>query len=136
MKKINLVLMSAAVLMFLVQTQAKADEKMDRLLMKNANFMESLEAGNLETRLAEIESMDILETMESRLTEIKAMDHSTLSAAEKKALRKEVRSIKKDMDALAKSDAQSPAEGEAIKGSGIYISSGALIVILLLIILL
>ncbi|MGB5417894.1 hypothetical protein [Algibacter sp.] len=55
-----------------------------------------------------------------RLNIIKEMDKSTLSRVEKKELRKEVRAIKKTVKA---------------SGNGIYISSGAIIIILLLIII-
>lgn len=55
-----------------------------------------------------------------RLEEIKAMDKSTLTHAEKKDLRKEVKSIRKEM-----------REHE----SRVYISVGALIIIILLLIL-
>jgi hypothetical protein len=59
--------------------------------------------------------------MLDRLEEIKALDKSELERAEKKALRKEVRAIKTQLRTT---------------GNGIYISAGALIIILLLIILL
>ncbi|WP_372946062.1 hypothetical protein [Muriicola sp.] len=59
--------------------------------------------------------------MLDRLEEIKAMDKSDLKREEKKALRKEVRAIKTQLRTT---------------GNGIYISAGALIIILLLIILL
>jgi predicted Ser/Thr protein kinase len=56
----------------------------------------------------------------ARLYEIKAMDKSTMSSSEKKALRKEVKAMKK----------------EANSGNGgIYISVGAAIIIILLLIL-
>lgn len=58
-----------------------------------------------------------------RLAEIEHMDKSKLTRREKKALRKEVREIKKGL----------AADGV---GGTIYISAGALIVILLLILLL
>jgi hypothetical protein len=54
-----------------------------------------------------------------RLDEIKAMDKSNLKSSEKKVLRKEVRSIKKEL--------QSP---------GLYISVGAAIIIVLLLVIL
>ncbi len=54
----------------------------------------------------------------ARLYEIKAMDKSNLSSVERKDLRKEVRSIRKDL------------------GPGIYISAGALIIIIILLIIL
>jgi hypothetical protein len=56
----------------------------------------------------------------ARLCEIKAMDKSNLSSAEKRDLRKEVRSLKHE---LKKS------------GKGIYLSVGAAIIIVLLLIL-
>ncbi|RYU97212.1 hypothetical protein [Emticicia agri] len=57
----------------------------------------------------------------SRLEEIKAMDKSEMTAKEKRELRKEVRALKTQAAQL---------------GGGVYISAGALIVILLLILLL
>jgi hypothetical protein len=62
-----------------------------------------------------------VKTLELRLTEIKDMDKSDLKAAEKRELRKEVRSIKKQISEL---------------GGGVYISVGAIIIILLLLIIL
>lgn len=59
--------------------------------------------------------------MLDRLEEIKDMDKSDLERSEKKALRKEVRAIKTQLRTT---------------GNGIYISAGALIIILLLIIIL
>lgn len=61
--------------------------------------------------------------MELRLTEIKAMDMKTLNSSEKKELRKEVRTIKSDIKAVNNS-------------GGVYISVGAAILIVLLLILL
>lgn len=65
-----------------------------------------------------------------RLNEIKAMDMTTMSKSEKKELRKEVRSIK--------SETKTNSESKYIEGSngGIYISIGAAILIVLLLILL
>ena len=56
----------------------------------------------------------------NRLNEIKNLDKSSLNRLEKKELRKEVRTIKKSVRS---------------SGNGIYISSGAIIIILLLIII-
>jgi hypothetical protein len=58
--------------------------------------------------------------MISRVNEIKEMDRSNLSSAEKKDLRKELRSLKHE---LKKS------------GKGVYLSIGAIIIIILLLIL-
>ncbi|MEP6617557.1 MAG: hypothetical protein ABJA57_13295 [Ginsengibacter sp.] len=57
----------------------------------------------------------------TRLHEIKDMDKSTLSTTEKKELRNEVKSIKKELKKNSK---------------GIYLSVGAIIIIILLLILL
>jgi len=62
-----------------------------------------------------------VKTMLDRLEEIKDMDKSDLRRSEKKALRVEVRDIKKKVRA---------------SGNGLYISSGAVIIILLLILIL
>ncbi|MEO6036810.1 MAG: hypothetical protein ABIQ93_00265 [Saprospiraceae bacterium] len=59
-----------------------------------------------------------VQELAKRLEEIKAMDKSNLTAKERKALRKEVRHIKKDI------------------GGGVYISAGVLIVILVLLLIL
>ena len=59
--------------------------------------------------------------LEQRLEEIKALDHKSLSSSEKRALRKEVRAIKKEMAEIS---------------GGVYISVGALLLIILLILLL
>lgn len=55
-----------------------------------------------------------------RLNEIKKMDKSKLSSSEKKALRKELRTIKR----------------EAMKSSGVFLTVGALLVVIVLLILL
>jgi hypothetical protein len=59
--------------------------------------------------------------METRLNEINAIDKSTLSASEKKSLRKEVRVIKRDIEE---------------SGGGVYVSLGALLLIIILLIIL
>ena len=62
-----------------------------------------------------------IKVMLNRLEEIKEMDKTDMNRAEKKELRKEVRAIKSEIRS---------------SGNGIYISVGAVIIILLLIILL
>lgn len=57
----------------------------------------------------------------TRLDEIKAMDMSTLKSADKKELRKEVRSIKRELKTIS---------------GGVYISAGLLIVILIILVVL
>lgn len=67
------------------------------------------------------ETMDAAQAQKliSRLEEIKAMDKSSMTRSEKKALRKEVNSIQKTMD-----------------GGVVYISAGAIILIIVLLIIL
>lgn len=60
--------------------------------------------------------------LETRLSEIKAMDIKSMSRTEKKALRKEVRGIEKEMKTMDR--------------GGVYISVGGIIIIILLLILL
>ena len=55
--------------------------------------------------------------LETRLSEIKAMDIKSMSRTEKRAMRKEVRSIEKEMKTM---------------GNGVYISVGGIIIIILL----
>ena len=62
-----------------------------------------------------------IQVMLSRLDEIKEMDKSELNRAEKKELRKEVRAINSEIRS---------------SGNGLYLSAGAIIIILLIIILL
>lgn len=57
-------------------------------------------------------------SLENRINEIKAMDRSTLSREDRKALRKELRDIKKEARR---------------SGGGIYLSTGAIIIIVLVI---
>ncbi|HEY3406357.1 MAG TPA: hypothetical protein VGK59_23375 [Ohtaekwangia sp.] len=57
----------------------------------------------------------------TRLEEIKAMDKSSLTRAEKRALRHEVKAIEKEMKTMS---------------GGVYISIGALLIIIILILLL
>lgn len=59
--------------------------------------------------------------LQNRLEEIKALDKHELSREEKKALRREVREIKKELAAIS---------------GGVYLSVGAIILIALLLILL
>lgn len=67
----------------------------------------------------QISSKDSIMYLE-RLYEIKSMDMSTLNSVEKNKLKKEVKSIEKKMK---------------LSGGGLYISAGALIIIILLLIL-
>ena len=62
-----------------------------------------------------------VKTLKLRLNEINAMDKSLLKSTEKKALRKEVRSIKHQLSDI---------------GGGVYLSAAAIVLIILLVVLL
>lgn len=71
------------------------------------------------SRMTEAEKKARLEEIKSRVEEIRDMDKSTLSASEKKALRAELKTLKKEAQATR----------------GVYLSVGAIIIIILLLIL-
>ena len=82
-----------------------------------ANSAPITETAVKETKLTEARVISI----KTRLVEIKEMDKSNLSAEQKKALRKEVRSMKAEIRET---------------NNGLYLSLGAIIIIILLLILL
>lgn len=67
-----------------------------------------------------VEQKAQLEKITNRVEEIKAMDKSHMSRAERKELRNELKAMKKEARAM---------------GGGIYLSVGAIIIIILLLIL-
>jgi hypothetical protein len=68
------------------------------------------------------DTITTINSLESRISEISSMDKSTMNNKEKRALKKE---LKTDQNEL-----------RTINGGGIYISVGALIIIILLLIIL
>lgn len=88
--------------------------------MLNAAPTETKGKNNDKSELTEAQKIRVTE-MENRLEEIKAMDFQSMSKAEKKDVREEMKEMK--------------AEARAT-GSGVYLSIGALILIVLLLILL
>jgi hypothetical protein len=105
MKKITIYIMTAVSLLSFVPTTSKAEA--------NINSKEKIEMTAEQAQQAQV--------MMNRLEEIKAMDKSNMTRTEKKALRKEVRTIKVAMSELS---------------GGVYLSVGAIIIIVLLLILL
>lgn len=105
MKKLSLCIMAACMMFALNPVQLQA--------ATNSNPT-SIDA----TKPVESEFADALT---ARLVEIKAMDMASLNASEKKALRNEVRTIKRELKATS---------------GGVYLSVGAIIIIVLLLILL
>jgi hypothetical protein len=102
MKSSSLRLLALLLLLASVVVPAKAEKANNRNVMTHADSLRSNE-------IAE------------RLIEIKAIDKSNLKPSEKKALRKEVREMKKE---------------DRANGGGLYLSVGSIIIILLLLILL
>ena len=105
MKKITIYLMTAVSLLSFVPTTSKAEVK--------TNSKEKIELTAEQAQQAQV--------MMNRLEEIKIMDKSEMTRVEKKALRKEVKTIKAAMSDLS---------------GGVYLSVGAIIIIVLLLILL
>lgn len=68
----------------------------------------------------------------ARVEKISTMDRSALSSSEKKELRKELRSIKSDLKERSKKD----ANDRVATSGGVFVSVGALIVVILLLVLL
>lgn len=126
MKKSILSLITLAFLLMVTSSNLKADEELNKAAVIKSNNEAVTEA-----------KADINKKVD-RVTEINEMNLETLSKEERKELKKEVRSIKKDLKAYSKSDnpAVADAAAEAARGAGLYISGGALIVILLLLLLL
>lgn len=71
--------------------------------------------------LSESQAQEQLQLLEARLTEIQAMDLASLPTAERREVAKELREIKKQNEFLS---------------GGVYLSVGAIIIILLVLILL
>jgi len=126
MKKSILSLITLAFLLMITSSNLKADEELNKAAVVKSN------------NEAVAEAKTEINKMVDRVMEINEMDLEGLTKAERKELKKEVRSIKKDLKAYSKSDNSAVAEAaaEGARGAGLYISGGALIVILLLLLLL
>lgn len=111
-KKLLLGLIAGFMLLMGSPTQLKADTEPTAISVPATTTVKSPEVA----------------AMELRLNEIKAMDTKALSSAEKKELRKEVRGIKSELKANS--------ESASVNNGGVYVSVGAAIVIVLLLILL
>ncbi|MCX6254059.1 MAG: hypothetical protein NTV31_06220 [Bacteroidia bacterium] len=105
MKKFIICLMAACLSLTLLPLQSNAATPSEPSSLVAPKPSESAEA----------------KTLELRLNEINAMDKSKMKSAEKKNLRKEVKSINHKLRNI---------------GGGVYISAGALILILILLIIL
>ena len=105
MKKLSLWAMTAMMLLTLVPTTIKAETGTLTVPASSPTPAETA----------------LVNTMVTRLNEIKMMDIKSMNATQKKELRKEVRAIKSDMRKASE---------------GVYLSVGASIIIILLVILL
>jgi len=90
------------------------------LLSFNPTQSMAAEATPTSTPVANPADVEKVNVMIKRLNEIDAMDKSNLSASEKKVLRKEVRGIKREIQ----------------RSTGVYISVGVLLLIIIILILL
>lgn len=104
MKKLMICVMTAVLLLTFNPTQSKAAD--------------AVPTSTPITNPANVEKVNV---MIKRLNEIDAMDKSNLSASEKRVLRKEVRTIKRDMQRVS---------------GGVYISVGVLLLIIILLLIL
>ena len=86
----------------------------------SANTVSAAENNKVKTELT-AEQKAQFEKLTNRVEEIRKMDKSDLSRAEKKELRKELRELK--------------SQARALGAGGVYLSVGAIIIIILLLIL-
>lgn len=123
MKKLTCYLATALLMVFLIPTQLKAGMEDDQPAYPAIETVDTDEALPVETAvLAESEALHAeSEALLARLEEINEMDKSDLTRSEKRELRKEVRQIDKTL---------------ALNGDGVYLSVGAIIIVILLLILL
>jgi hypothetical protein len=93
------------------------------LILLTINPIQSMAANEvnpMSTPTTKVVDTEKVNGMINRLNEIDAMDKTSLSSSEKRVLRKEVRSIKREIQ----------------RDSGVYVSVGALLLIIILLIVL
>jgi hypothetical protein len=105
MKKLAICLMMTCLSLTLIPLQLNAANRIEPSTLPAPKPVESVEAKNLELRLNEINSMD----------------KTNLKSAEKKSLRKEVKSINHRLRNIS---------------GGVYLSAGAIVLIVILLIVL
>jgi hypothetical protein len=110
MKNIKLSIAIALFGIFLFPVQINADTGEEKSMNDGIETIKTEEVLNVQ-----------FEALMARLREIDEMDKSDLSRSEKRELRKEVREIEKTLNS---------------RGGGVYLSVGALIIVILLLILL
>ncbi|MDY0102701.1 MAG: hypothetical protein RBS07_07155 [Lentimicrobium sp.] len=122
MKKAMPILMTTLLLLFFIPFQLTAAEDNDPGKASVTADAQSARVNVLVDRLYEINDMDI----------------PAMSFTEKKALRKEVRSIKRELESISDNASNPPVNVPPLPppAQGIYLSAGAVIIIVLLLILL
>jgi hypothetical protein len=110
MKK-SIYLLTLTLLLCLAATNSRAD-----VAVTNNTFSQETAANT-----AVAQKQQQLDEMNARLQQIKAMDKSKLSHADKKELRRELKDMQR--------------HGIDVQGAGIYFSIGALIIVLIAVIL-
>lgn len=118
MKKLTFYVMSTCMLL-LCAPQLNAENEKGKVAVNATE--------NVATATFDAEASAAIEADLARLEEIRAMDLSTLSRAEKRAMRSEVKNIKNNLETQGYFAADS---------GGIYLSVGAIIIVVLLLILL
>jgi chorismate synthase len=132
MKNLMLKLMVAVFFTALISFPIGATgNKAKTLLEKSKTEMKTTVSGKSSAEIsAEVDNMIL------RLNEIKEMDFKALNPTEKKELRKEIKSIRNNLKSYGESNAKAKAAAEGGATRGIFISTGAAIIIVLLLILL
>ena len=90
-------------------------------MLKELSYKQSDELDEIMQRYRKAKTAKQRALIKAELEEIKTMDKSELKSSEKKALRKEVRAINAELRST---------------GNGVYLSVGAIIIVILLLILL
>lgn len=134
MKKTVLGLMAASMMLIAAPAQLTAGDALKTAGTTEAVTEEVAAAENMTA--AEAEMLAEVRSLVDRLEEIRSSDFSEMSRAEKKELRKEVRTINNELAAYSKADSESEAMAAGEQMRGVYISGGAILVIILLVLLL
>ncbi len=145
MKKITFCILSAFVLLTFIPAPLKAENDKNTAPAVYSKSGSASEAVTRNNAASDVNSAEVLANSESakydaeisRLEEIKTMDRSELTAAEKKELRDEVHGIQRDMDRHDRDRDRDDHDGGRHHHGGMYFTiGGGLLVILLLILLL
>ncbi len=119
MKKFTFYLATALLMIFLMPNQLKAGAEDDQVAYAAIEAVETEEAIEIIDTEEAIDAES--EALISRLEEINEMDKSDLTRSERRELRKEVREIEKTL---------------ILNSGGVYLSVGALILVIVLLVLL